>query len=100
MYKYGETDSLIVRAFNSDGTVATGQAASITGTISEDGAAYVALTDVNPTELSAGYYKFDLTAAELSCRRPDFIVVHTDPTILIEEKKPSLTEGLTQRISR
>jgi hypothetical protein len=42
----------------------TGDAANITAVYHLDGAAAVATTDVNPVELSAGYYQFDIAASE------------------------------------
>lgn len=42
----------------------TGDAANITAVISIDGAAAGATNDVNPTELSGGFYEFSLTQAE------------------------------------
>ena len=42
----------------------TGDAANITALISIDGAAAGATNDVNPTEISGGFYEFDLTQAE------------------------------------
>lgn len=42
----------------------TGDAANITAVISIDGAAAVQTNDVNPTEISKGFYQFNLTQAE------------------------------------
>lgn len=46
------------------GEPVTGDAANITANVHIDGAAANAVDDTNPTELSAGYYVFDVTAAE------------------------------------
>jgi len=42
----------------------TGDAANITAVIKIDGGASTATNDANPTEISGGYYEFDLTQAE------------------------------------
>jgi len=42
----------------------TGDAANITGLISQDGGAPAAIADTNPTEISGGCYVFDVTADE------------------------------------
>jgi hypothetical protein len=42
----------------------TGNAASITGSLSKDGAAPAAITNTNPTEIGGGWYLFDLGLAE------------------------------------
>lgn len=46
-----------------DNTPKTGDAANITGTLYIDGASN-AIDDTNPTELSGGYYQFDITQTE------------------------------------
>ena len=47
-----------------DNSAVTGDADNITIKVSNDWAALVALTDVNPTEVEDGYYVFDVTQAE------------------------------------
>jgi len=55
----------VVFAFNvTDNTATTGDAANITANMRIDGGAANAIDDLNPTELSDGYYIFDITAVE------------------------------------
>ena len=55
----------IVFAFDrTDNTPKTGDAAQITADVYIDGGAANAVDDTNPAELGAGYYIFDITAAE------------------------------------
>lgn len=57
-----------VFAYNkTTGVAVTGDAANITAHISKDGAAGVASTDVNPTQIGGGWYVFDLTQEESDC---------------------------------
>lgn len=54
-----------VFAFNrTTGNPVTGDAANITANLHIDGGAANPVDDVNPTELSGGYYLFDITQAE------------------------------------
>mgnify|MGYP001579971710 CR=1 FL=1 len=62
-----------------------GIAATITCKLSRDGAAAVALTDTNPTELESGYYAFDVTAAESNAQHiiPIVSTSTADTTVVI-----------------
>lgn len=63
---------------------ATGQAASVTATICKDSDAFVATTDVNPTEVgTSGYYYFDLTAAETNAASVDIVPVHSSSKYVV-----------------
>lgn len=63
----------IVFAFNrTSNAPITGDAANITASLRLDGGAANPIDDTNPTELSGGYYAFDLTAAETNA---DLIVI-------------------------
>lgn len=61
----------------------TGDAANITATWSKDGAASAALTDVNPTEIGAGVYHFDITQAESDCARFSLTPSSTTLNVLV-----------------
>lgn len=64
--------------------LASGQAASITATISKDSGSFVATADVNPTNVSAtGYYYFDLTAAETNASSVDIVPVHSNSQYVV-----------------
>ena len=47
-----------------DDTPKTGDAANISASLSKDGGAAASTNDANPTELSSGYYVFELTQEE------------------------------------
>lgn len=65
LYKNVASQKVIVfAASRTTGLPSTGIAATITGTISKDGAAGASTNDVNPTEIGGGLYAFDLTQAE------------------------------------
>lgn len=53
-----------VFAFDADGVPVTGDALNITAKLSKDGGTATALTDVNPVEIEAGYYDFDVSQTE------------------------------------
>lgn len=64
--------------------LASGQAASITATISKDSGSFVATADVNPTNVSTtGYYFFELTAAETNASVVDIIPVHANAQYVV-----------------
>jgi len=75
-----------VRCIDGDtGYMATGQAASITATISKDSGSFVATNDTNPTEQStSGYYYFDLTANETNATTVDIVSVHVSSKYRVE----------------
>ena len=57
----------IVYAFDrTDNTPKTGDASNITANVSIDGAAGLAVTDTNPTEIGEGYYVFDMAQSEVN----------------------------------
>lgn len=91
-------DHLMVYAVDTSGVPKTGDAANITCQIRKDGGSWAATNDVNPTEDGNGYYTFTLTAAETSARRLDFRPIIVSGNVC--EVKPSLTEGLSERIGR
>jgi len=70
----------------------TGDAANITATISLDGAAAGALTDVNPTEIGGGVYWFDLTQAETNAAALSLVStsvtadVQIDPVLVLTQE--------------
>lgn len=60
------------------GRLASGQAASVTATISKDDGSFVATADLNPTEVgTTGRYFFELTAAETNATAVDIVPVHS-----------------------
>lgn len=64
--------------------LASGQAASITATISKDSGSFVATADVNPTNVSTtGYYFFELTAAETNASVVDIIPAHANAQYVV-----------------
>lgn len=69
-------------------TPKTGHAASITATLSLDGATPVALTQTHPVELGAvlqpGVYLFDLTQAETNADHLVFHAQSSDPDVLLD----------------
>lgn len=68
VYAYGAA------AHASPGDPITGDAAQITGVVRIDGAAANTIDDTNPTELTLGYYMFDLTATETNGDHLAFII--------------------------
>ena len=74
----------LVFAFDrTSGEPKTGDAAQITATIKKDFAAGAAIADTNPTEISAGYYEFDLTAGETDADCLDVIPVSSTSDIVV-----------------
>ena len=77
VYAYGAA------AHASTGDPITGDAANITGSVHIDGGAANAIDDTNPTELSNGYYLFDLTAAETNGDHLAFVIVSATANVLV-----------------
>ncbi len=63
LFKNMSGQKLPVYAYDSNGAK-TGIAASITGSVSKDGASSAAIANTNPTEIGGGWYLFSLTQAE------------------------------------
>jgi len=77
VYAYGAA------AHASTGDPITGDAAQITGEVHIDGAAANAIDDTNPTELTEGYYLFDLTAAETNGDHLAFIIESSTSNVIV-----------------
>jgi hypothetical protein len=58
--------------------LASGQAASITATLSKNEGSFSATSDINPTEVgTSGTYYFELTANETNANTVDIVAVHS-----------------------
>jgi hypothetical protein len=83
--KKNAAQRVFVRCIDSDtGRLASGQAASITATISKGSGSFVATADVNPAEVGAsGIYYFELTAAETNADSVDLVPLHSSAKYVI-----------------
>lgn len=104
MYKNRANQKFGVRAWNSDGTPATGEAANITAQIVKDGGTSAATNDTNPTEIDAtnqkGLYVFDATQAETNADLINFTAVCSTSGVTLDpveiytvEAPPSVAGG-------
>ena len=86
MYKNQSNQKLVfvVKDFYS-GLLVSGDASNITATISKDGGAFSALSDVNPDEIgSSGFYYFTLTQDETNADAIIFNIVSSTSTSVID----------------
>ena len=72
----------------------TGYAASLTGYISKDGAAFAATDDVAPTELAYGFYQFTLLQAETNANEIIVTAVPADTQFAVQAFKYTTDNGL------
>jgi len=85
LYKNVASQKIAVFCYNKvTGNPATGRASTITATVSKDGGSATASNDVNPTEISAGMYIFDLTQTETNADLIVFCSADSDPNYQLD----------------
>ncbi len=87
MFKYATSQRWWFRLVDADdgGKMATGQAASITATISKDQDTFTATSQTNPTEYgTTGYYYFTLTSSETTASFVDIVAKHSNAKYKVE----------------
>jgi len=86
-YYRGVAAKIMVYAYDkTTGLAKTGDTANITAYVSKDDATGVATNDVNPAAVTnmAGYYAFDMTAAEMTANSVVVLPVSATANILVE----------------
>ena len=89
-YYRGVAAKVMVYAYDKTTLAAkTGDTANITAYVSKDGATGVATNDVNPAAVTdmAGYYAFDMTAAEMTANSVVVLPVSATANIVVERKE-------------
>jgi len=84
MKKNTAGQKITVFAFNTTTAVpVTGDAANITADLSNDDATPAAIDDANPTEISRGFYSFDVTQAETNANKLHIIAASTTANVVV-----------------
>lgn len=84
MKKNTAGQKITVFAFNTTTALpVTADAANITADVSLDDSTPVSVIDVNPTEISGGYYSFDVTQAETNADKLHIIAASTSSNVVV-----------------